>query len=98
MLQVQKQQQYVEKIMQLPNGNWAAVIFALTEYGSKVTAKAISYRLIEAPIEEAVIALPVLSQKSNIVIEKSPYFSDIEAILKDLSFVTSQPTRGPDTI
>ena len=95
MLALKKQPNYVEKIMQLPNGLWAVVVFELVQVNGKVIAKAVSGKVIPQNTQEEVLALPTLSVKEIIAINESPYFVDVASILKDLSFITSQPTRGP---
>ena len=74
--------------------------FELSEVGGKITAKAISGKILEsqAPIAEEILALPVFITSDHVVPLTSPYFADIEAIIKDLSFITTQPTRGPDLV
>ena len=96
MLSVQKQPKYVTKTLQLPNGQWATVLFELVEQQGKIIAKAISAELIEQSIASVeVVALPTFSVKQTIEVIVSPFFSSIESVLKDLSFVISQPTRAP---
>ncbi len=96
MLAIQKQKQFIEREVQLPNGSWAVVVFELIEKNGKVTAKAISLKAIEQKVEKSeIIALPVYVESQNIAPVVSPYFAEIKTLLKDLSFVISQPTRAP---
>lgn len=96
MLAIQKQSKFIEKKIQLPNGSWALVVFELSEVNGKITAKAVSGHLLETPITaEAVLALPAYFERQTIAPVASPYFADIAAIVKDLSFVIAQPTRAP---
>jgi hypothetical protein len=96
MLAIQKQRQFIERTMQLPNGVWAVVVFELLESNGKVTAKAISAEIIEQKVEQSeIIALPVFSLIEKITPVISPYFSEIKSFAKDFSFVISQPTRAP---
>ena len=88
---------YVTKTLKMPNGQWAVVTFELGEQQGKIIAKAISAELIAEPIvtAEETLALPVVCVACAPEVIASPFFADIETVLKDLSFVTAQPTRGP---
>ncbi len=99
MLSIQKQPKYIEKEMQLPNGKWVLVIFELVEVNGKIIAKAVSGRIIEKAVtleKEEILALPVCCETQNIQPVVSPFFSEIETLLKDLSFVVTQPARAPN--
>ena len=100
MLALQKQAKYVEKKIQLPNGSFAIVVFELSEVNGKLTAKAVSGHILESNtnVAEEILALPVFIETETIAPVLSPFFSNIEELIKDLSFITTQPTRGPDTI
>lgn len=96
MLAIQKQSKFIQKKIQLPNGSWALVVFELREVNGKITAKAVSGQLLETPIAaEEILALPIYIEKQNIAPIISPYFSEIQSLVKDFSFVLSQPTRAP---
>jgi len=100
MLAIQKQQKFIKKTIQLPNGSWALVVFELLEVNGKIVAKAVCGKIIEENIisQEEILALPVYFEKQNFLPITSPFFADIQELIKDLSFVTSQPTRAPSFI
>jgi len=97
MLSLQKQQKFIKKTIQLPNGSWALVVFELLEVNGKIVAKAVCGKIIEENIisQEEILALPAYFEKQNFLPIKSPFFADVLNLIKDLSFVTSQPTRAP---
>ncbi|MFH1455186.1 MAG: hypothetical protein ABIF22_02615 [bacterium] len=90
---------FIKKAIQLPNGSWAIVVFELIEANGKIVAKAVCGKIIEKniPSQEEIIALPINFEKENFIPIKSPFFADVVNILKDLSFVISQPARAPNT-
>ncbi len=99
MLSIQTQPKYIEKEIQLPNGSWVLVVFQLVEINGKVIARAVSGKIIEKVVtleKEEILALPVYFDRQIIEPVISPFFSEIETILKDLSFVISQPARAPN--
>ena len=99
MLSIQTQPKYIEKEVQLPNGNWALVVFELVEVNGKIIAKAVSGRLITKATtigKDECLALPACFEIQNIEPIVSPFFSEIKLLLKDLSFITSQPARAPN--
>lgn len=98
MLSLQKQSRFIKKIVQLPNGAWADVVFELIEVNGKIVAKAVSGRIIEENIltQEEVLSLPVYFERQTFKPIISPFFSNAISLLKDLSFVTSQPARAPN--
>jgi hypothetical protein len=98
MLALQKQSKFIKKTITLLNGSLALVVFELIEINGKITAKAICGKLIEENIisQEEILALPVYFERENFIPIVSPFFADVESILKDLSFVVAQPTRAPN--
>jgi hypothetical protein len=98
MLSLQKQSKFIKKAIQLPNGTWALVVFELVEVNGKIIAKAVCGKLIEEniPKQEEVIALPINFEKENFIPITSPFFADVISVIKDLSFVVSQPSRAPN--
>lgn len=101
MLSIQTQPKYIEKEMQLPNGKWVLVVFELVEVNGKTIAKAVSGRIIEKAVtleKEEILALPVYFDRQNIEPIQSPFFAEIETILKDLSFIVTQPARAPNLL
>ncbi len=98
MLSLQKQQKFIKKTIQLPNGSWALVVFELLEVNGKIVAKAVCGKIIEENIisQEEILALPVYFEKQNFLPITSPFFADIQELIKDLSFVISQPPRAPN--
>jgi hypothetical protein len=100
MLSIQTQPKYIEKEMQLPNGKWVLVVFELVEVNGKTIAKAVSGRVIEKTVtleKEEILALPIYFDRQTIEPVVSPFFAEIETILKDLSFVITQPARAPNS-
>jgi len=101
MLSIQKQSKYIEKEIQLPNGSWVLVVFQLVEINGKTIARAVSGKIIEKPAtleKEEILALPVYFDRRTVEPVVSPFFSEIETILKDLSFVVTQPARAPNLL
>ena len=100
MLAIQTQPKYVKKTVQLPNGSWALVVFELVEVNGKVTAKAICGKILgNTSVKcDEVIALPIYFESESVPPVVSPFFTKVESILKDLSFVVSQPSRAPNII
>lgn len=98
MLSLQKQSRFIKKTIQLPNGAWAYVVFELIEVNGKIVAKAISGKLVEENIisQNEVLALPVYFDIETIKPIASPFFADSIKLLKDLSFIVSQPARAPN--
>jgi hypothetical protein len=99
MLSLQTQSKYIEKEIQLPNGSWALVVFELVEVNGKIIAKAVSGRFVTKAStlgKEECLALPAYFELENIEPVVSPFFSEIKLLLKDLSFVKSQPARAPN--
>ena len=100
MLAIQTQPKYIQKTVQLPNGSWALVVFELVEINGKITAKAVCGKIIgeSANCEEVILALPAHFEIDTIAPVVSPFFAKVENILKDLSFIVSQPSRAPNLI
>jgi len=104
MLAIQKQQKFIKKTIQLPNGSWALVVFELLEVNGKIVAKAVCGKIIEEnilsqedlPAQAGILALPVYFEKQNFLPITSPFFADVQELIKDLSFVISQPSRAPN--
>lgn len=96
MLAIQKQQKYIQKAVQLPNGAWALVVFELVEQNGKIIARAVSGKLLNKEIKkEEVLCLPSVKSPINFVPVKSIFSDLLSAFSKDFSFVMSQPTRAP---
>ena len=106
MLSLQKQSRFIKKTIQLPNGAWAYVVFELIEVNGKIVAKAISGKLVEEniisqedlPAQSGVLALPVYFDIETFKPIVSPFFADSIKLLKDLSFIVSQPARAPNIL
>ena len=98
MLALQTQPKYIRKAVQLPNGSWALVVFELVEVNGKIIAKAISGKILgeECFDQEVVLALPAYFERESVEPVVSPFFTEVQNILKDLSFVISQPARAPN--
>ena len=97
MLSVQKQPKYFEKMVRLPNGTLAMVVFEIVEVNGRLKARAVCGKLISqtAPIEK-IYALPTHVEKIPIIPLRHPLFSYNFVIQKDLSFFFSQITRAPN--
>jgi len=98
MLALQKQSKFIKKTITLPNGSLALVVFELTEVDGKIVAKAVCGKLIEENIisQEEILALPGFVEIETFKPIVSPFFADIINLIKDLSFVISQPSRAPN--
>jgi len=99
MLSIQKQPKYIEKEIRLPNGSWAVVVFELIEVNGKIIAKAVGGRFINkaTPLgKDVVFAIAGCCEVNNVEPVVSPFFSEIKELIKDLSFVVSQPARAPN--
>jgi hypothetical protein len=105
MLSLQKRSKFIKKTIQLPNGSFALVVFELLEVNGKIIAKAVCGKILEEniisqedlPAQARVLALPVYFERKTFKSIASPFFADVINLLKDLSFVTSQPARAPNT-
>lgn len=98
MLAIQKQPKYIQKAVQLPNGEWALVVFELIQVNGKIIARAVSGKILEgAKIEkEEVLCLPGIKSPVEFVPTLSTFnFIDFVNLSNDFSFVMSQPTRAP---
>ena len=97
MLSLQKQSRYIKKQVTLPDGTLALVVFELVEINGKIVAKAICGKRIEETIisQEEILALPVYFETETFKPIVSPFFAEIKSIVKDLSFIVSQPIRAP---
>ena len=101
MLSLQTQSKYIKKQVRLPDGSLALVVFELLNVNGKITAKAVYGEILNQAQKGEnfeVIALPVYFERSSIKPLVSPFFSDIKDVLKDLSFVISQPSRAPSLV
>jgi len=101
MLSLQKRSNFIKKTIQLPNGSWAVVVFELIEVNGKTVAKAICGKLIQETYsetfsQEEVLTLPVYFDRETFKPLVSPFFADVVSVIKDLSFITSQPARAPN--
>ncbi|MFA5652171.1 MAG: hypothetical protein WC933_02300 [Candidatus Paceibacterota bacterium] len=98
-LALQKQSKFIKKTIQLPNGSWALVVFELVEINGKITAKAVCGKILgqeNSVACEEILALPVYFETETIEPVASPFFADVINLVKDLSFVISQPSRAPN--
>lgn len=97
MLALQKQKQYIQKAVQLPNGEWALVVFELVERNGHIIAKAVSGKMlgdIQAEKEE-VLCLPCVKTPADFLPVKSIFSDFVSNFSRDFSFIMSQPTRAP---
>ena len=97
MLAIQKQPKYFSKMVNLPDGSSALVVFELIERNSHLIAKAVYAETINTNSipEQEVGLLSGEVSSINITPEKSRLFNYISPYFKDFSFVMSQPTRAP---
>jgi hypothetical protein len=97
MLAVQKQSKYFSKVMMMPNGVEALVIFELVERNGHLIAKAIYAEAIDASTipEQKVYALPGSVICSDVTPVKGFFTAFVSPYFKDFSFLTSQLTRAP---
>jgi hypothetical protein len=97
MLAIQKQQKYIQKAIQLPNGEWALVLFELVERNGQIVARAVSGKLLSDidTNKEEVICLPCTESPAEFIPIKSIFSNLVSNFSKDFSFVMSQPTRAP---
>jgi len=105
MLTVQKQPicagrpKYFEKIVTLPDGRTALVVFEIVEKNGSLTAKVVCGKILESANileQQTILALPAYYETENIIPIKSPFYAYIPTFLKDLSFTTCQVTRAPN--
>lgn len=97
MLAIQKRNKYIQKAVQLPNGNWALVVFELVEMNGQVVARPVSGKIL-ADIQfepEDILCLPCIKSPVHFLPIKSTFYNFVSALEKDFSFVLSQPTRAP---
>jgi hypothetical protein len=96
MLAIQKQNQYIQKAVQLPNGAWALVVFELVERNGQIVARAVSGKLLgDIQTKEEVLCLPSVKSPSEFVPVRSTIYSLLSTFSRDFSFIMSQPTRAP---
>ena len=97
---------FIQKKIQLPNGLFALIVFELIEINGKIIAKAVCGKIIEersdfenlkrSDFGEKILALPIYFERENFKPIISPFFADVLSLVKDLSFIISQPTRAPN--
>ena len=107
MLSLQKQSKFIKKTITLPDGSLALVVFELTEVNGKIVAKAVCGKILGQATkngvpsrgkiysQEEILALPVYFERESVEPIISPFFADVINLVKDLSFVVSQPIRAP---
>lgn len=97
MLSLQKQPKYFEKMVRLPNGSLAVVVFEIVEVGGSLKARAVCGKLVgEENTEEKIYALPTHIENIPIIPLLHPLFSYNFLTQRDLSFFSSQVTRAPN--
>lgn len=96
MLALTRQQKYFQKEVVLPNGDTALVLFELVEQYGRVIARAVSAQIISlAQATAEVVCLPIVLARSLVLPVKECLARHLEPVLRDLFFITSQPTRAP---
>lgn len=99
MFALTRQQKYFQKEVVLPNGDTALVLFELVEQHGRVIARAISAQVISVAKAAAdVIYLPIILARSIVLPVKECLTRHIAPVIRDLFFVTSQPTRAPSFV
>ncbi len=98
MLAVQKQPKYISKVMTMPNGVEALVVFELIERNGQIVAKAIYAETISDCKKPECTPSALLEVASPVEFIPFSYFSTevLQSLLKDFSFIKSQPTRAPN--
>ncbi|MFA6341143.1 MAG: hypothetical protein WCX27_02830 [Candidatus Paceibacterota bacterium] len=97
MLSIQTQQKYIKKQIRLPDGSLALVVFELVNIDGRMTAKAVYGEILSHTVKkQETVALPVYFDRVLVKPLISPFFSYVSTILKDLSFIVSQPTCAPN--
>lgn len=97
MLSLQKQPRYFEKMVRLPNGSLAMVVFEIVEVNGSLKARAVCGKLVgQENTEQKIYALPTHIESIAIIPLKQPLFSYNFLAQKDLSFFSSQITRAPN--
>lgn len=102
MLSIQKQlvcksgSKYFERLVNLPDGKLALVVFEIVEIDGQLKARAVCGRILENNTEEKIYALPAQIDSISIIPLKKPLFSYKYFTTKDLSFFSSQTTRAPN--
>ncbi len=97
MLAIQKQPRYFSRLMKLPNGAEALVVFMLIERNGHLVAKAVYAEALDVKSvpEEKVCALPGVKSPTEFVPVKSIFGDFVADFSRDYSFVMSQRTRAP---
>jgi len=102
MLSLVKQSKYIKKQVRLPDGSLALVVFELVNIDGKVVAKAVYGQILDSAQstvgQQNIVALPVYFERILVKPIVSPFFSYVSEIIKDLSFVVSQPSRAPNIV
>lgn len=108
MLALQKQSKFIKKTITLPDGSLALVVFELTEVNGKIIAKAVCGKILGQATkngvpsrgkiysQEEILALPVYFESELVEPVVSPFFADVVDLIRDLSFIVSQPSRAPN--
>jgi hypothetical protein len=97
MLAIQKSPKYFSRMMTMPNGVPALVVFELIERNGHLVAKAVYAEAVDTSTipEEKVFALPGVKSPVEFIPIKSVFYHQVSDFLKDFSFVKSQRTRAP---
>jgi hypothetical protein len=97
MLAIQKQPKYFSKMVNMPDGTQALVVFELIERNGRLIAKAVYAEALNASsiqeqevclLDGEVCSVSITPEKNCFTTYTSPYF-------KDFAFLTSQLTRAP---
>ena len=97
MLAIQKKNKYFSRIMTMPNGVEALVVFELIEQNGHLVAKAVYAEAIDASTipEQKICLINGKCFISQVAPIKSYFTAFVTPYFKDFSFVMSQPTRAP---
>jgi hypothetical protein len=97
MLAIQKRAKYFSKVITMPNGIEALVVFELIERNGCMIAKAVYAESIDTNTvpEQEVCCLPGITSPVEFIPIRSIFYSILDTFSRDYSFVKSQPTRAP---
>lgn len=99
MLAIQKRAKYFSKVITMPNGVEALVVFELIEKGGKTVARAVSGKLlneVNLKNEKTLCLSGIKSPTEFIPILSTFDFIDFINLSSDFSFMTCLKTRAPN--
>ncbi len=98
MLAIQRRNKYISKVMMMPNGVEALVVFELIERNGKVIAKAVYAEAVDINTvpEQDVLCLPCVKSPTEFLPKKTIFSDLVSNFSKDYSFLTCLVTRAPN--